>query len=65
MVHELMQTTGLTPSGNAFDFDGAGSRFTKFDGATPTKWFYREGAPIPKKGRLAVECCKEAVGGSG
>jgi hypothetical protein len=59
-----MITQELTPIGDGFDERceplGAGA-FVKFDANTETKWFYRDGRPLPKRQYVAVDCRIELI----
>jgi hypothetical protein len=66
MNEAVKNTTSLTPL-DGYDDDGSppslrGAKYLKFDGATPTLWFLREGGTPAKKGPyFAPDCWEEQV----
>jgi hypothetical protein len=62
---ELVKNVPIAPPTDGFDTPdddvGGGATSVKFDAATQSLWFDRNGGPIPRKPWIAVRCHKEAV----
>jgi hypothetical protein len=64
MAQEITSTTTLTPVDGFDELDdtqAGGGEFIKFDPATSTQWFYRDGSPVSKGPYVPIDCRKELI----
>jgi hypothetical protein len=64
MTTQELTTQELTSIGDGFDEccePLGGGDFIKFDANTETKWFYRDGSPLPRRQYVPVDCRVELV----
>jgi hypothetical protein len=64
MTQEITSTTALAPVDGFDERDDAptgGGDFVKFDAATESKWFRRDGSPVSKGPYVPIDCQKELI----
>jgi hypothetical protein len=64
MAQEITSTTALAPVDGFDELDdtpAGGGEFVKFDPATSTQWFYRDGSPVSRGPYVPIDCRKELI----